>query len=186
MVAFPAPGPVVATPRSDRGRPQLARRGPAGHQYSCTPPVPGPIAHEWLRACADKGFDAVEPDNLDTWTRSKGHLERADAIAYSRLLARRAHGLGLAIAQKNAAGLASQRASIGWDFAVVEECQVYRECGRFLKEYDGAVIEIEYADAGGRPNFQAACNARGAVIAIVYRDRNLVAAGRPGYVFDSC
>jgi hypothetical protein len=48
------------------------------------------------------------------------------------------------------------------------------------------VIEIEYDDAGGRANFTAACAARGAQIAIVYRDRDLVPAGRPGHVYDSC
>jgi hypothetical protein len=144
------------------------------------------IMDRTMRSCAAKGFAAVEPDNLDSWTRSRGLLRRADAIAYSRLLAQRAHDRGLAIAQKNAAALASRRGVVGWDFAVVEECQVYRECGRFFRAYRSSLIEIEYDDAGGRANFAAACGARGDRIAVVYRDRDLVAAGRPGYVYDSC
>lgn len=136
--------------------------------------------------CERKGFDAVEPDNLDSWTRSRGLLQRADAVSYSRLLVRRAHARGLAIAQKNAVSLAPHRGVVGWDFAVAEECQVYRECDRFTAAYGGAVIEIEYHDAGGRANFTAACAARGSQIAIVYRDLDLVPAGRPGHVYDSC
>ena len=144
------------------------------------------IVDRSFRVCERKGFDAVEPDNLDSWTRSRGLLQRADAVAYSRLLVRRAHARGLAIAQKNAVSLAQRRGVVGWDFAVAEECQVYRECDRFTAAYGGAVIEIEYHDAGGRANFTAACAARGAQIAIVYRDRDLVPAGRPGHVYDSC
>lgn len=144
------------------------------------------ITDRSFRVCAGKGFDAVEPDNLDSWTRSRGQLRRPDAVAYSRLLVRRAHTRGLAIAQKNAVSLAQRRGVVGWDFAVAEECQVYRECDRFTRAYGGAVIEIEYHDAGGRANFTAACAARGAQIAIVYRDRDLVPAGRPGHVYDSC
>ena len=41
-------------------------------------------------------------------------------------------------------------------------------------------------DAGGRASFAAACAARGADIAITYRDRDVSPAGRPGHVFDSC
>lgn len=144
------------------------------------------IVGGWMRACADRGFDAVKPDNLDSWTRSHGRIARTDAIAYSRLLVRAAHSHGLAIAQKNAVDLVSRRASVGWDFAVAEECHVYRECRRYLSAYDGAVVEIEYDDAGGRRNFRAACRSHGDSIAIVFRDRNLVPRGHPGHVYDAC
>ncbi len=140
----------------------------------------------WFSACADRGFDAVEPDNLDSWTRSRHRLDRGDAAAYSRLLVGLAHDRGLAVAQKNTAELLPAVSSIGWDFAVVEECQVYQECGRFHRAYGDAMIEIEYDDGGGLANFAKACLARGASVSIVYRDRNLVPAGAPGYLYDSC
>jgi glycosyl hydrolase family 114 len=61
-----------------------------------------------IRTCAKKGFEAVEYDNLDSWTRFDGTprdgdvpFGKADAIAYAKLLARRAHKLGLAVGQKN-------------------------------------------------------------------------------------
>ena len=144
------------------------------------------IVGRWIDGCAAAGFDAVEPDNLDSWTRSRGLLRRSDAVAYSRLLVARAHRVGLALAQKNAASLLGARKRVGWDFVVAEECQVYRECGRFERAYGTAMIEIEYVDAGGRRGFQSACAARGQRIAVVYRDRDLLPAGRRGHVFDTC
>lgn len=140
------------------------------------------IVGRWIDGCAADGFDAVEPDNLDSWTRSRGLLRRSDAVAYSRLLVRRAHRAGLAVAQKNTAEVLPVRDRVGWDFAVVEECQVYRECGRFERVYGTAMIEIEYVDAG----FAAACAARGDRVAVVFRDRDLLPSGRPGHVFDTC
>lgn len=144
------------------------------------------IVGRWIDGCARDGFDAVELDNLDSWTRSRGLLRRADAVAYSRLLVRRGHDAGVAVAQKNTAELLGARDRVGWDFAVVEECQVYRECGRFERAYGTAMIEIEYDDAGGRSGFAAACEQRGNRIAVVFRDRDLLPAGRPGHVFDTC
>lgn len=48
------------------------------------------------------------------------------------------------------------------------------------------MIEIEYPDNGGETNFAAACRARGDEISIVYRDRDITPAGRPGFVERSC
>ena len=44
----------------------------------------------------------------------------------------------------------------------------------------------DQADAGGRANFGSACAARGSRISVVYRDRDLVPRGTPGYVFATC
>jgi hypothetical protein len=87
------------------------------------------VVGAWIDGCGRKGFDAVEPDNLDSWTRSRHLLSRADAVAFAALLSRRAHRDGLLIAQKDASELAGQRARTGFDFAIAEECEVYRECG---------------------------------------------------------
>src|SRR5690606_27321196 len=87
------------------------------------------VASRWFADCADRGFRAVEPDNLDSWTRSRKLLKRSHARSYARLLVRAAHAERLAIAQKNAAGINGRK--LGFDFAVVEECEVYRECGRY-------------------------------------------------------
>lgn len=144
------------------------------------------IVGGWIDGCARKGFAAVEPDNLDSDTRSRHLLTRADNLAFARLLARRAHGDGLAIAQKNDAGLTrADRRRVGFDFAIAEECQVYSECGRYLWTYGDHVIEIEYSD-NGRRFYRAACRARGARISVLLRDRDVVPHGHRHYVSEDC
>jgi hypothetical protein len=145
------------------------------------------IVGAWIDKCAEDGFQAVEPDNLDSWTRSQGLLTQADNVAMATLLAARAHAAGLAIAQKNTSEIASLHAQIGFDFAVVEECQPYGDCDAFSASYGTRWFEIEYTDSGGLSNFQAACAARGASVSIIYRDRNVVPASDTGhYLYQSC
>src|SRR4051794_24501187 len=62
------------------------------------------IVGRWTRGCARAGYDAVEYDNLDSFTRSHGLIKRREAIAYARALVRAAHRSGLAAGQKNLAG----------------------------------------------------------------------------------
>ncbi|MDV8000108.1 endo alpha-1,4 polygalactosaminidase [Rhodococcus sp. IEGM 1408] len=149
------------------------------------------IVDGWMADCADRGFKAVEPDNLDSWTRSGGRLTRDHAVEYSRLLAQNAHARGMAIAQKNAAELTdAQIRLIGFDFAVAEECQQYSwgtgtECDRYRSVYGVRVIEIEYSD-GGTAAFTAACRERGDQISVLLRDRDVVPRGADGYVNRSC
>ena len=139
-----------------------------------------------MAGCARAGYKAVEPDNLDSWTRSEGALTVHDNLALAASLIRRAHALGLAIAQKNAAEISITGRRIGFDFAIAEECQAYSECGSYTRVYGRHVIEIEYPDNGGHAGFAAACRARGSRISIVYRDRNVTAAGRRGYIEEHC
>jgi hypothetical protein len=143
------------------------------------------VIDRWIDRCARVGYRAVEPDNLDSWTRSHGALTVADNFALARLLIRHAHADGLAIAQKNAAEFAERGRRLGFDFAIAEECQTYRECNGYLRAYGDEVIEIEYTD-GGLGNFERACTLRGTRISIVYRDRNVTPAGRPGFVERRC
>jgi len=146
----------------------------------------GAIVGGWAAICARKGFQAVEPDNLDSWRRSQGRITHADNVAFARVLIGRAHGAGLAIAQKNASELARAGRRAGFDFAIAEECQVYSECGAYTRAYGREVIEVEYPDNGGAANFAAACRARGRRISIEYRDRDVLTRGRRGYVERWC
>ena len=141
------------------------------------------ITRRWFAGCADRGFRAVEPDNLDSWTRSKKRLKASHARSHARLLVRAAHSEGLAIAQKNTPQLNGRR--LGFDFAVAEECEVYRECGRYTRMYGRRVIEIEYTD-NGRQAFARACRARGSRVSVLLRDRDVVPRGTRGYVFRTC
>ena len=144
------------------------------------------IMRVWFTRCATAGYRAVEPDNLDSWSRSAGRLTLRQNAAYAALLSARAHALGLAIAQKNDTDMLALRSTTRFDFAVTEECQVYAECSAFTRVYGRHVVEIEYTDNGGRTNFAKACSARGSSISIVYRDRNLVPRGAAGYVYSTC
>jgi len=140
----------------------------------------------WIAGCAKKGFDAVEPDNLDSNTRSHHLLTVADNMDYAALLAKRAHQVDLAFAQKNDAELAAHwQKKVGFDFAIAEECQVYSECFHYLKAYGNHVIEIEYTD-NGRKYYNQACAARGSRISIILRDRDVVPRGRKAYVYRAC
>jgi hypothetical protein len=144
------------------------------------------VLNRWIDGCARKGFQAVEPDNLDTWTRSKGKLSSRDNFALARKLVARAHKRGLAIGQKNAAEKTAEGKRIGFDFAVAESCQVYDECDAYTGAYGANVLEIEYSDEGGESNFETACQARGGSISIAYRDHDLVTAGDEEYVYRAC
>jgi hypothetical protein len=132
----------------------------------------------WIDGCADKGFDAVEPDNYDSYTRSGGLLDTADATAFMALLSRHAHARHLAIAQKNTAELAGQRRRAGLDFAVTEECGQYDECGVYAKAFDDRVVDVEYTDHG----LKAARARWGGRLSIVRRDRDVSAPGSAAYV----
>ncbi|NLF05882.1 MAG: endo alpha-1,4 polygalactosaminidase, partial [Actinomycetales bacterium] len=82
-----------------------------------------------IDGCARAGFAAVEIDNLDTWTRFD-RISRKGALALARAYVDHAHAAGLAIAQKNAAEIATvAHDDLGFDFAIAEECAVWDECG---------------------------------------------------------
>ncbi|WP_372984890.1 endo alpha-1,4 polygalactosaminidase, partial [Microbacterium sp.] len=73
----------------------------------------------------------------------------------------------------------------GFDFAVVEECSVFDECGAFTDVYGDAVIDIEYSDELPR-SFDEMCADDDAPSSMVLRDRDLVTPSDDGYVFETC
>lgn len=138
-----------------------------------------------IEACADKGFDAVEYDNLDSWTRLPGlPFGRAEAIEFARIITERAQSLGLAVAQKNTSDLGAGASLdvIGFDFAVVEECGAFAECDRFVDVFDDAIVIIEYTDEG----FAAACASIGDRVSVVRRDLLVSTPASDDYVHDEC
>lgn len=140
------------------------------------------IVGGWIDGCAADGFRAVEPDNLDSWTRSTSLLDRADALAYARLLTARAHAAGLAIGQKNTTQVADVGRRTGFDFAVAEECAEYDECGDYTSAYGDEVFVVEYDRAG----FTKACRDVGDRVSVVLRDTDVTAPGSDTYVYDAC
>ena len=122
------------------------------------------IVNGWIDGCKARGFQAIEPDNLDSWTRSLTKLSKTNNVALAKMLATHAHSIGLAIA---------------------EECQVYAECGSYIRAFGNRVIEIEYTDTA-RSAFTKSCSARGKNISVILRDRNVVAKGQAAYHYEYC
>ncbi|MFC3275759.1 endo alpha-1,4 polygalactosaminidase [Agromyces mediolanus] len=144
------------------------------------------IVSPWIAGCAAAGYDAVEFDNLDSYTRSRGALALDGAVELARLLVSAAHEAGLAAGQKNAAeDAAVLRDRGGFDFAVTEECAAYAECGAYAAVYGDEVIDIEYSDELPVP-FGELCRAPGAPGSMVLRDRQLTVPGDAAYVFETC
>lgn len=140
------------------------------------------IVNGWIDGCAASGFKAVEPDNIDSWTRSEGLLTQANAVAFLKLLAPHAHARNLAIAQKNTAELGTAGRGAGLDFAIAEECGRYDECDAFTSVYGSNVIVIEYTKSA----FRKACTKWGASLSVVLRDVLVTAPGSRTYQYDAC
>lgn len=105
-----------------------------------------PILRARFDMCARKGFDAVEADNVNGWENPTGFpLTRADQLRFNRWLAREVHRRGMAVGLKNDGRQARKLARV-FDFAVVEECFAYDECGQYRPfiRRGKAVFAIEY------------------------------------------
>lgn len=109
-----------------------------------------PILRARFDTCKAKGFDAIDPDNVDGYTQDSGFpLTFDDQLRFNRFLAAEAHARGMSIALKNDFAQAGHLAD-DFDFAVAEDCFRYDECallGPFLAR-GKAVFDIEYTDSG--------------------------------------
>jgi hypothetical protein len=143
------------------------------------------IVGDWIDGCAESGFQAVEPDNLDSFERSEGKLTQAHNAAFATALAARAHSDGLAIGQKNTTDLLDRHVAIGFDFAVTEECAQFDECDAYADAYDDRVFAIEY-EGEGDVGFDESCSTWGNRISLVLRDLDVLPAGEKGYVHRTC
>jgi hypothetical protein len=139
------------------------------------------VVGEWISGCKASGFDAVEIDNLDSYSRSGGRLDETNNVLQMSLFSTLAHGAGLAIAQKNSAELLDRVSAMGTDFAVAEECNRYGECDDYRAAYGNRVFVIEYRVE----DFQLGCTSF-PELGIVLRDRNVTPKGSATYVFDGC
>ena len=87
-----------------------------------------PLMKARFARCAQLGFDAIEPDNMDAHNNPNGFgLKPQHMISYMRELAKIAHDMTLDIAQKNAPDLTNVLSSV-LDFAVTESCLRRNEC----------------------------------------------------------
>jgi hypothetical protein len=144
------------------------------------------VIEPWITGCADDGFDAVEFDNLDSYTRSDRALTFDDNLALATTLVAIAHEHGLAAGQKNAAEDAlTLHERAGFDFAISEECASFDECAAYTSVYGDHVIDIEYRDDLDL-DFAAACAENRMPPSTVLRDRDLTTPDDDAYVFELC
>lgn len=167
------------------------------------------IQSEWFDGCAEDGFQAVEPDNLDSFLRSTGLISFAQTKEYMKLVVPYVHDLDLAIAQKNTSETGDGYGGIGtdfvdtvspaqgFDFAIAEECAAYTECDTYTDLYGSLVFEVEYigednvpveheGESGKSTPFEWVCGQDGDERSIILRDRDLLPSDEPGYHYEAC
>ena len=113
-----------------------------------------PILKARLNLCLDKGFDGVEPDNLDGYENATGFsITPEDQISFNRWLAQAAHERGLAIGLKNNPDQA-QILVEDFDWITTENCfkQHWCEQARVFIQAGKPVFAIEYRQEGMRLN----------------------------------
>jgi hypothetical protein len=109
-----------------------------------------PIMSARFQMCRDKGFDAVEPDNMEAFSNHTGFpITAAQQLEYDLWIAGEAHSLGMAVLQKND-GEQSAEQQPYFDGALSEQCNQYRECANFAPYLAAGkpVLNAEY----GREN----------------------------------
>ncbi|MEU9176877.1 endo alpha-1,4 polygalactosaminidase [Streptomyces sp. NPDC048550] len=105
-----------------------------------------PLMAKRFDMCHDKGFDALEPDNMDGYRNDTGFpLTADDQLKYNRMIAKLAHDRGLAVGLKNDLDQIPQLVG-DFDFAVNEQCAEYDECERLTPFITAgkAVFHVEY------------------------------------------
>jgi hypothetical protein len=135
-----------------------------------------PLMEARFESCRDMGFDAIEPDNMDVHDNDSGFpIKARHTIAYVRLLAATAEGMGMKIAQKNVPDLTEDLVDT-FDFAIAESCYQDRSCKAYTNysEAGKPIFDAEYTD---RPiHFSKACRvAKKYGISMILKDRDLTA-----------
>jgi len=118
-----------------------------------------PLLRRRFDICRRKGFDAVEPDNVAGYENETGFpLGAGDQLRFNRWVAREVHRRGMAVALKNDPAQVKQLVG-NFDFAVVEECFAFEECGMFspFVEAGKRVFVAEYSEPLAAICDQAEC-----------------------------
>jgi endo-alpha-1,4-polygalactosaminidase (GH114 family) len=116
-----------------------------------------PIMRARLDLCTSKGFDAVEPDNMEIYTNNTGFpLTYQDQLQYALWLADETHSRGLAIGVKNAPDQVSDLVE-HFDFAITEDAFFHGWTEAMLPFITSGkpVFAAEYTDM--KVDFDAAC-----------------------------
>lgn len=105
-----------------------------------------PIMQKRFQMCREKGFDAVEPDNIEAFSNRSGFpITAGQQLEYDLWIAGAVHSLGMAVLQKND-GEQSVEQEPYFDGALSEQCNQYRECASFRPYLEAGkpVLNAEY------------------------------------------
>lgn len=90
-----------------------------------------PIMAARFQMCREKGFDAVEPDNMEGYANNSGFpLSAHEQLVYNEWVAGEVRSLGMAVLQKND-GEQTRELLPYFDGALSEQCNEYSECADF-------------------------------------------------------
>jgi hypothetical protein len=90
-----------------------------------------PIMTARFEMCKEKGFEAVEPDNIEGYANNSGFpLTAQEQLTYNEWVAEEVHSLGMAVLQKND-GEQTHELLPYFDGALSEQCNQYHECADF-------------------------------------------------------
>jgi hypothetical protein len=120
-----------------------------------------PIMSKRFDLCKQKGFDGIDPDNIDGYTNDTGFtLTGAEQLTYDTWVAKAAHARGLAVDQKNDNSQVTQLAKV-FDFAVLEQCYAQGWCNQFAvyTKSNRLVVDVEYGLTKQRFLTKACANA---------------------------
>jgi hypothetical protein len=110
-----------------------------------------PIMAARFARCVHKGFDAVDPDNVDGYENATGFaLTGREQLSYDRAIASLAHRDGLAVALKSDPDEAKALEG-AFDFVVQEQCVQYAQCSELAPFVANgkAVYDVEYTTSLG-------------------------------------
>lgn len=108
-----------------------------------------PIMRARFQVCKDKGFDAIEPDEVDGYANDSGFkLSYNDQLTYNRAIADLAHSMGMSVGLK---GDIEQVRDLWkhFDWTLNEQCYEFEECDALTKYFIAngkAVFHVEYDD----------------------------------------
>lgn len=141
-----------------------------------------------LAICKQKGFDAVEPDNLQNDENAGGLITRQQQIDFNGWFADAAHAAGLKVLQKNGPDKIDLKTTYDgksmlskFDGILNEECQQYNECSPLAKYVAAGklALNVEYKKA---PNCTTSDSLN---INTIQKDLNLVGGAQTKYLWNT-
>ena len=124
-----------------------------------------------FQVCKQKGFDAVEPDNMDSYQNDPGFPTTAqDQLSYNEWIAQTVHSLGMAVFQKNDLDQIPTLVTY-FDGILDEECNKYSECST-LAPYTQAkkpVWNAEYSEDGEATSAFCPADVSAGIIGALFR-----------------